>query len=590
MDPRRLLAIATGTLLAATYVACSSTDDAASKASAATTGATGTTTTATGSGGAGGSGGGPGGSGGVTAEDAGAPDAAPDAAAIDTTICDAMGLAPRPFAAGPYGPHRGDLADDFTIDLADGSTYAFQQGFTGCELHVFVPDTLVVSDQDATSIWEADLDKLLKASPKNVHYVFISRQKTDAAAKKSTDAMVARVDALLAKLAKGDADHWRARVHVAAPRAGALGNWVGDVISGSGRIGFVIDRDQRVRGMGMLADVKRYDQALADAKAWPWKSNLAYAANEAVYWNAQADQQAKLDADGATIVPVFEGETLAEFAEKDVALPSAAELAKFDTLEVEVTSACPNPDEIEFGNCGAWDYIASLGVFDANQKNVEVARFITSYHRETHWVVDASAMLVQLASGGTRHFRWDFAPSWNTQPTATKLALRFSNRKKAVRPSAATFLWSGGGFGAAYNDAHPPVTVDIPAGAKKVELFAIITGHGAGTGQCSEFCNHQHEFTVNGTVHLKDHKVAGSSDKCMPEMKHGMVPNQGGTWWFGRGGWCPGEQVDPWVVDVTSAVTPGQAATIAYRGLVVGKPPADGSGDIDMVSYLVVHE
>jgi len=70
-----------------------------------------------------------------------------------------------------------------------------------------------------------------------------------------------------------------------------------------------------------------------------------------------------------------------------------------------------------------------------------------------------------------------------------------------------------------------------------------------------------------------------------------MTPNQGGTWWFGRGGWCPGQQVDPWVVDVTAEVTPGQPATVSYRGLFKSiDPPPDGAGDINMVSYLVVHE
>ena len=31
----------------------------------------------------------------------------------------------------------------------------------------------------------------------------------------------------------------------------------------------------------------------------------------------------------------------------------------------------------------------------------------------------------------------------------------------------------------------------------------------------------------------------------------GVVPNQYGTWPFGRAGWCPGQHVDWWEVDVT---------------------------------------
>ena len=49
----------------------------------------------------------------------------------------------------------------------------------------------------------------------------------------------------------------------------------------------------------------------------------------------------------------------------------------------------------------------------------------------------------------------------------------------------------------------------------------------------------------------------GKNDGCIAEDARGMVPNQSGTWWLGRGGWCPGEQVEPWIVDVTADAKPG---------------------------------
>jgi hypothetical protein len=69
-----------------------------------------------------------------------------------------------------------------------------------------------------------------------------------------------------------------------------------------------------------------------------------------------------------------------------------------------------------------------------------------------------------------------------------------------------------------------------------------------------------------------------------------MVPNQGGTWWFGRGGWCPGQQVDPWVVDVTADVTPGETVTLSYEGKLNGNTPPDNAGKIRMNSWLVIYE
>ena len=45
---------------------------------------------------------------------------------------------------------------------------------------------------------------------------------------------------------------------------------------------------------------------------------------------------------------------------------------------------------------------------------------------------------------------------------------------------------------------------------ERIELWAIVTGHGNSTNSCAEFCNHQHEFKVNGTPFLKEHKEAGT--------------------------------------------------------------------------------
>ena len=78
---------------------------------------------------------------------------------------------------------------------------------------------------------------------------------------------------------------------------------------------------------------------------------------------------------------------------------------------------------------------------------------------------------------------------------------------------------------------------------------------------------------------------------CVAEIENGTVPNQGGTWWFGRGGWCPGQQVDADVFDVTDAVSPGSTVTVGYQAMLNGSSNIpDGSGNIVLSSYLVVYE
>ena len=82
-------------------------------------------------------------------------------------------------------------------------------------------------------------------------------------------------------------------------------------------------------------------------------------------------------------------------------------------------------------------------------------------------------------------------------------------------------------------------------------------------------------------------------DGCVQQVAEGTVPNQFGTWFYGRGGWCPGYEVKPFVVDVTDTLTPGSTATITYEGKLGGEPyvpePANNGGfgaNIKMNSYL----
>ncbi len=526
------------------------------------------------------------------------PDAQVDAADVGSDVtpafvtpqsCTDGGWSAQAFSAGPYGTHRHDLADDFTLPLTDGTDWSLKAHWLGCESYLFVPDTIPVSDLDSSSIWLKDLDNLVKKSPKNVHYFFVSRQSA-ASAQSAIDDMSARVDAQVAKLAEPDATFWHDHLHVVAKRAQDLDAWPAAVLKGHGAIGFSIDRAQRIRGFGLLADVTRQQQALVDAGKWPWTANLAYAANEAVMFNGEAARADARVGEEALVVPVFKGEVLSQFAETDVTLTTADKLSSYDTLEIEVEMHCPDPEQPEPGNCGAWDYLAWLAVRDENGKDIEIARFITSYHRETHWVVDATPMLVYLRKGGTQHLHWEFAPSWNVQPTSTILSLRFVNRHKGLQPTSVTKLWDGGTFNSKYDTLHPDQNVAIAAGAKKVQLWALITGHGSDSGtQCAEFCNHQHVFSVGGKTYKKVHPEAGSSNKCMPNMANGMTPNQGGTWWFGRGGWCPGMQVDPWVADLAGAITT-TTASFTYHGQLANKTPPDGAANIDGAVWLVVYQ
>ena len=139
-----------------------------------------------------------------------------------------------------------------------------------------------------------------------------------------------------------------------------------------------------------------------------------------------------------------------------------------------------------------------------------MARFITTYHRESRWVVDASHALAWLQEGGDRTVRFEWAPSWNTQPSGITLSVRLSNQGKGAAPREIAPLFEGGSISATFNDDRPPVEVEIPADANKVELVSIATGHGGESYKgytCAEFCPHTHSFSVGGEVFAQELEI-----------------------------------------------------------------------------------
>ena len=521
--------------------------------------------------------------------DSGAETASPE---TGHPVCNAMELPTREWHAGPYGLLRHDIADDFDFPKWGGGSWSLRENWTGCDVYLFIPDRRPKSGLDDTSIWEQDLDALIAGSPLNAHYFFVATA-SEETAQANLEAMQLRIDRALEALEEPLRAHWSERLHVAGEFRSELPGWLSDMLSTEAfYYGFGIDRAQGLRLFGNWADVNRYDQALSDAGEWPWEANMAYVTHEARHWNFEALRDERLAGEEVLVVSAWSQEVLGHVVEIDVAFPDAETLNQFDTLEIDLTMDCPDPEAGEFGNCGPWDYLSHIYLQDEETEELwhEVARFITTYHREGRYVVDATHLLAELKEGGTRRLRYNISPSWNPQAYLTQMDFRFSNRGKGMRPAELIPLWSGGGLSSSYNANQPEFSLPIPQSAQRVELRALITGHGMDNGNCAEFCNHKHYFQVNDSQYKKNHGAAGSAEGCIDEIENGMVPNQGGTWWFGRGGWCPGQQVEPFVQDITTDWVPGEDIKLAYEVKIGFSDPPDNSGNIVLNSWLVVYE
>lgn len=531
----------------------------------------------------------PGGSTGETGTPSGDDSAVGDTGMSVLGDCTTLGLPERDFVDAEDDASLFATAADFTVPVEDvdgnRSDWNLRDHWTGCDSYLIIPDN--PAQASGYTLWSRDVDTLFERLPKNTQLLFVSEHASTSGIEASIEDMRSRVNDVLAAMSSGDAAWWRNRVHFVTAYGRGLDGWVGANMK-SPNWGVAIDRFQRIRYIGSFADPSRYNSETG----W-FDPNLSMAANEPIFYNYEAETQAELDADGATVETLFDHQIISDsehagtMAYVDVALPDADTMATFDTMTFDLTLGCVGDGE--YGDCPAWDYIASLYLCDQDDPTsctTEIGRWITTYHRHGRWVHDASALLPLLKEGGTRRFAF-----YTQQEYETSLYIRLSKQGKETRPTDIEHLWTGGAFDASYNDNHSPITVTIPEDAAKVELATVLSGHGqVGDAVCAEFCETDHVFTVNGHDNTIKLDNAGTLEGCMDMVDQGVIPNQYGTWWYGRSGWCPGWQVPVQVTDITDQVNKGGENTISYAAYYNGGTFDISGAKIELQSWLVIEK
>lgn len=470
-----------------------------------------------------------------------------------TRDCTAMNQPSIPFVDAKSSAKLYDTAADITLHTTTGD-WNLKENWSGCDVYLFIPDNPYQNSDVPYGTWSKRMDNgdLIEAMPVNTHVFFLASAADEADRLAALDALKGTIDIRLGSM-DDETRLWRERhIHYVTDRSTDADGWLGQTLT-SPNWGAGIDRTQRIRYLGSMGDPTRYDAAIG----W-FDSNISMVANEAVYYNYEADRQAELDADNATEVPVWTGEVIAGSATMDITLPDAATMATFDTLKLDMQLLCVG--DYEVGECPAWDYLDYLYLCDEDDPEVcnqELGRYITTYHREGRWITDVSPLLALLKNGGTRRLRWESSNQYETT-----LTLRFSDSGATEKPSEAQVIYQGGWVSSTYNDREP-LQIDVPADVSRVAIGVVMTGHG--NPGCMEFCGTEHNFTVNGHDNRFSYAITNSWQGCMDQITDGTVPNQFGTWWYGRNGWCPGKQVDMQVVDVTSQILFGQTNTLTYE-------------------------
>lgn len=329
-----------------------------------------------------------------------------------------------------------------------------------------------------------------------------------------------------------------------------------------------------------------------------------------INWQAQwfdfyVELQTKLQRP-AKIIPIFDRELMQgeKGAVATVDLP--LDMLEYDLLELDASLSCPGRRD---STCAHWDHTVQLFVCcdqSGPYCNTELGRWITAFRRGTgRWLTDVSSLRPLLDSNKCT-FTMKTVP-W-AMPWYTSLNLRFSVSNQtatgnftedgdegSLLPFRVMPLYSGGTFDKNYNKRFKPIKFSVPTSTKKVELYAVITAHGYDNNKCGEFCVTSHNFLFNAFFNnTLVFDSAGSPLGCAMRVKEGAVPNEHGTWLYGRGGWCDGLQVDPWRIDITKQldISGSESNTVVYFGLFNGTDPnpSKDPGYIIMSSFLVFYK
>ncbi|MEL6180422.1 MAG: peptide-N-glycosidase F-related protein, partial [Myxococcota bacterium] len=205
-------------------------------------------------------------------------------------------------------------------------------------------------------------------------------------------------------------------------------------------------------------------------------------------------------------------------------------------------------------------------------------------------VIDASPFLAFMREGGEQTFFVEMGPGWERKTARqARMDLRLSQRGDKPRAIRIERAFTGGGFNAGYNDSKEPFMVD-PGDASQVELVVLLSGHGQETGNCAEWCDHRHVFTLEGAsvANIQSAPGIGELRTCAREARAGVPPGQWGNWAPGRAYWCPGLPVDLMHFDMTARLDAGRPEALLYRASFAGDEPQ--GGNISLSAYVVWYE
>lgn len=228
------------------------------------------------------------------------------------------------------------------------------------------------------------------------------------------------------------------------------------------------------------------------------------------------------------------------------------DVANYHKIEMRISLTCPT------GGCDPWDRIAWLQLHKDDEV-YEIGRYATPYGNGwCSWTIDVTDYRLLLSgdvtlssyietweNGWLLNVDFEFyegVPEYEHIRIENVWAGDESHPSMANNNNYYNFLYGEPFF--TYD--LPSKTVGIPTNREKTIVRIVNTGHGqANTDNAAEFSEKTHQLKINNEI-VGYHHLWNSDcnqNPCSP---------QAGTWQYPRAGWCPGQEVSPHDIDITS--------------------------------------
>ncbi|MFZ5979955.1 MAG: peptide-N-glycosidase F-related protein [Candidatus Zixiibacteriota bacterium] len=277
------------------------------------------------------------------------------------------------------------------------------------------------------------------------------------------------------------------------------------------------------------------------------------------------------DLDNSNSIQIFSGTTIhftpdnpAQYDTDDVTSDENGRVMKttinLPTYDSPVTitaflTVSPIPRD-EVSVIDAWDRAGNIRLCRDGMADIELIKFITAYGGLTEYEVDLTALAPLLK--GTCTFK-AFIDTWLTPAWEIDLALVY----RPVGDNTAPDWVDGVLFVESYTEKTYggkgiEIAVSIPDDLKRVKLYYYTSGHCTDGTDADEFISKDNVIYVDD---IAVYRYQPWRDDC----RHFRDINPYTRRWsdgywssdYSRSGWCPGDLVEPLVLDLTDHLNPG---------------------------------